>query len=83
MRTMEIPPFPRKIEIRDFNNLFRTRLFQRADSVEAGWQAVQPFLDAWKKAGPHGLEIYQAGSGGPEKADELLKLDGRAWRTAS
>jgi len=26
-------------------------LFQRADSVEAGWQAVQPFLDAWKKAG--------------------------------
>jgi glucose-6-phosphate 1-dehydrogenase len=58
-------------------------LFQRADSVEAGWQAVQPFLDAWKKAGPHGLEIYQAGSGGPEKADELLKLDGRAWRTAS
>src|SRR5258708_5042895 len=58
-------------------------LFQRADSVEAGWQAVQHFLDAWKKAGPHGLEIYQAGSGGPEKADELLKLDGRAWRTAS
>ena len=31
-------------------------LFQRADSVEAGWQAVQPFLDAWKKAGAKGLE---------------------------
>ena len=29
MRTMEIPPFPRKIEIRDFNNLFRTRLSQK------------------------------------------------------
>jgi glucose-6-phosphate 1-dehydrogenase len=27
-------------------------LFQRADSVEAGWQAVQPFLDAWKKGPP-------------------------------
>ena len=29
-------------------------LFQRADSVEAGWQAVQPFLDAWKNAGAKG-----------------------------
>jgi len=34
-------------------------LFQRADSVEAGWQAVQPFLDAWKKAGARGLEALQ------------------------
>ena len=41
-------------------------LFQRADSVEAGWQAVQPFLDAWKKAGPRGLKIYDAGTEGPE-----------------
>ena len=24
-------------------------LFQRADGVEAGWRAVQPFLDAWKR----------------------------------
>jgi glucose-6-phosphate 1-dehydrogenase len=55
-------------------------LFQRADSVEAGWQAVQPFLDAWKKAGAKGLEKYQAGSEGPPGADELLKRDGRSWR---
>lgn len=55
-------------------------LFQRADSVEAGWQAVQPFLDAWKKAGAKGLERYKAGSEGPEEADELLKRDGRSWR---
>jgi glucose-6-phosphate 1-dehydrogenase len=55
-------------------------LFQRADSVEAGWQAVQPFLDAWKKAGPKGLEFYQAGSDGAPGADELLKRDGRHWR---
>ena len=26
-------------------------LFQRADDVEAGWRAVQPFLDAWSQAG--------------------------------
>jgi glucose-6-phosphate 1-dehydrogenase len=55
-------------------------LFQRADSVEAGWQAVQPFLDAWKKAGTKGLEFYKAGSEGPACADELLKRDGRSWR---
>ncbi|MEA2881838.1 MAG: glucose-6-phosphate 1-dehydrogenase [Bradyrhizobium sp.] len=55
-------------------------LFQRADSVEAGWQAVQPFLDAWKKAGARGLETYQAGSEGPACGDELLKRDGRSWR---
>ena len=55
-------------------------LFQRADSVEAGWQAVQPFLDAWKKAGDKGLESYKAGSEGPADADALLTRDGRSWR---
>jgi glucose-6-phosphate 1-dehydrogenase len=55
-------------------------LFQRADSVEAGWQAVQPFLDAWNKAGAAGLEKYQAGSEGPDGAEELLRRDGRGWR---
>ena len=55
-------------------------LFQRADSVEAGWQAVQPFLDAWKKAGADGLKTYKAGSEGPEEANELLRRDGRSWR---
>jgi glucose-6-phosphate 1-dehydrogenase len=55
-------------------------LFQRADSVEAGWQAVQPFLDAWKKAGARGLQSYKAGSEGPPGADELLRRDGRGWR---
>jgi glucose-6-phosphate 1-dehydrogenase len=55
-------------------------LFQRADSVEAGWRAVQPFLDAWKKAGASGLENYKAGSEGPDGAEELLKRDGHSWR---
>jgi glucose-6-phosphate 1-dehydrogenase len=55
-------------------------LFQRADSIEAGWLAVQPILDAWKKAGATGLEFYPAGSEGPPGAFELLKRDGRSWR---
>ncbi|HET6838804.1 MAG TPA: glucose-6-phosphate dehydrogenase [Bradyrhizobium sp.] len=55
-------------------------LFQRDDSVEAGWRAVQPFLNAWKKAGDKGLEFYKAGSDGPAGTEELLKRDGRHWR---
>ncbi|MDP3692128.1 glucose-6-phosphate dehydrogenase [Bradyrhizobium sp.] len=55
-------------------------LFQRADSVEAGWKAVQPFLDAWKNAGANGLLGYQAGSEGPDQANALLSRDGRSWR---
>ncbi|MBN8983296.1 MAG: glucose-6-phosphate dehydrogenase [Rhizobiales bacterium] len=55
-------------------------LFQRADSVEAGWKAVQPFLDAWKKAGDKGLAFYKAGSDGPDASEALLVRDGRNWR---
>jgi glucose-6-phosphate 1-dehydrogenase len=50
-------------------------LFQRADSVEAGWRAVQPFLDAWKNAAAKGLEFYAAGSEGPLGAFELRRGD--------
>ena len=56
-------------------------LFQRADSVEAGWRAVQPFLDAWRKAGSKGLKVYDPGSEGPEEANDLVERDGRNWRT--
>ncbi len=56
-------------------------LFQRADGVEAGWQVVQPFLNAWREAGPNGLAVYKAGSEGPEEADQLLARDGRRWRS--
>jgi glucose-6-phosphate 1-dehydrogenase len=55
-------------------------LFQRADGVEAGWRVVQPFLDAWRGAGPNGLALYEAGSEGPKEADQLLARDGRRWR---
>jgi glucose-6-phosphate 1-dehydrogenase len=56
-------------------------LFQRADSVEAGWRIVQPFLDAWKKAGGNGLAMYKAGSDGPTEANDLIGRDGRRWRS--
>ena len=55
-------------------------LYQRADGVEAGWRAVDPFLAAWKKAGEQGLALYRAGSEGPAEADALLRKDHRRWR---
>jgi glucose-6-phosphate 1-dehydrogenase len=55
-------------------------LFQRADNIEAGWQAVQPILDAWASNPPDDFPNYAAGSAGPAAADELLLGDGRAWR---
>lgn len=54
-------------------------LFQRADNIENGWRAVQPFLDAWAKGCK--LDQYKAGEDGPASADELLARDGREWRS--
>jgi glucose-6-phosphate 1-dehydrogenase len=54
-------------------------LFQRADTVEAAWCAVQPILDAWAARPPGDFPNYAAGSLGPEAADRLLQRDGHAW----
>ena len=51
-------------------------LFQRADTIEAGWAAVQPLLEAWATGEP---EDYPAGSDGPAGADALMARDGRRW----
>jgi glucose-6-phosphate 1-dehydrogenase len=55
-------------------------LFQRADNVESGWQAVQPILEAWANDPPKDFPSYVAGGSGPAAADELLARDARAWR---
>ena len=56
-------------------------LYQRADSIEAGWRVVQPALDAWANEAAAELPIYPAGSSGPSEADALLARDGRQWRS--
>ncbi len=55
-------------------------LFQRADNIEVGWQAVQPILDAWASNPPKDFPNYLAGGSGPVAADELLARDARTWR---
>ncbi|MGP0015898.1 MULTISPECIES: glucose-6-phosphate dehydrogenase [Pseudomonas] len=54
-------------------------LFQRADNIENGWRAVQPFLDAWQE--DNQVQGYKAGENGPQAADELLGRDGRVWHS--
>ena len=54
-------------------------LFQRADNIENGWRAVQPFLDAWSEDDQ--VQAYTVGDNGPSAADELLARDGRVWHS--
>jgi glucose-6-phosphate 1-dehydrogenase len=56
-------------------------LFQRADMVEAGWSVVEPVLDVWKALPARAFPNYAAGSWGPKEADDLIRRDGRRWRT--
>ena len=58
-------------------------LFQRADTVDAGWRVVDPILDAWAATPPTDFPNYAAGSWGPRAADEMLARDGRKWRLNS
>jgi len=55
-------------------------LFQRADMVEASWQIVTPILDVWRAIPARDFPNYEAGTWGPPGADELLAVDGRAWK---
>ncbi|WP_027778255.1 glucose-6-phosphate dehydrogenase [Paraburkholderia caledonica] len=54
-------------------------LFQRADSIETSWCAVDDVLHP-KAGGAVPVHGYAAGSEGPAEADALLARDGRAWR---
>jgi glucose-6-phosphate 1-dehydrogenase len=54
-------------------------LFQRADTVEVTWRAVQGLIDSWARDPATDFPNYTAGSAGPAAADRLLARDGRAW----
>ena len=55
-------------------------LFTRADEVEEAWSIVDPIVEAWAEEPPPPFPNYDAGTWGPEEADDLLARDGRRWR---
>ena len=56
-------------------------LFTRADEVEAAWSIVTPIIETWAdRRRRRTFPNYEAGTWGPDAADELLARDGRRWR---
>ena len=55
-------------------------LFTRADEVEGAWGIVTPMIETWANDPPPDFPNYEAGTWGPEEADQLLARDGRRWR---
>jgi glucose-6-phosphate 1-dehydrogenase len=53
-------------------------LFVRADAVEEAWKLIDPVEESWRNGRPP-LEMYAAGTWGPEAATQLLQADGREW----
>jgi glucose-6-phosphate 1-dehydrogenase len=54
-------------------------LFTRNDEVEQQWRICDPIVHEWEeRSGP--LPQYEAGSGGPEEADDILIGEDR-WRS--
>ncbi|MEA2347563.1 MAG: glucose-6-phosphate 1-dehydrogenase [Thermoleophilaceae bacterium] len=53
-------------------------LFTRNDEVEAQWRICDPIVRTWEST-PGPVPTYEAGSQGPEEANELLE-PGHRWR---
>jgi glucose-6-phosphate 1-dehydrogenase len=54
-------------------------LFVRQDGIRAMWSLIDPITKQWESTTPPEMPNYQAGSWGPETADQLLKQDGHFW----
>jgi glucose-6-phosphate 1-dehydrogenase len=55
-------------------------LFARRDEIEAAWSLVTDVLDGWSQLPPPTFPNYEAGSWGPQEAQELMARDSRQWR---
>lgn len=63
-------------------------LFTRRDEVEVAWERVTRVLDGWKlqekeaRSGGAALRLpsYEAGTWGPDAADQMLSEDNQRWR---
>lgn len=55
-------------------------LFTRHDEVEEQWAFIDRVFEAWRAEASAPPPVYEAGSWGPDRADDLLARDGRRWR---
>lgn len=53
-------------------------LFIHRDEVKAAWKWVDPIIARWQET-QNAPELYNAGSWGPKKADELFLKSGQHW----
>jgi glucose-6-phosphate 1-dehydrogenase len=55
-------------------------LFTRSDEIEEQWALVDAIVSFWRRD-RISFPNYPAGTWGPAAADELMKRDGRSWRS--
>ncbi len=55
-------------------------LFTRWDEVQASWQVIDMFLDAWESHPDSKVVLYPAGGEGPKEAFDLIASSGRLWK---
>lgn len=84
-KPVQIDLYPSRADLPEaYENLINGALqgdfkyFAHWDEVELAWQWAQPVLEAFAE-GELPLHSYEAGSYGPEAADELLNRDGFRW----
>ena len=53
-------------------------LFPRHEEVELSWKILDPIEKFWATQGQP--EQYRPGTWGPDSADRMMQIDGRAWR---
>lgn len=54
-------------------------LFIRRDETETSWRIIDSITSAWQQMPPNTVYPYEAGTWGPEEANELIEKDGRYW----
>ncbi|MBF0405974.1 MAG: glucose-6-phosphate dehydrogenase [Candidatus Riflebacteria bacterium] len=58
-------------------------LFIGKNEIDAAWQFIDPIRQAWDSEANFPIFDYIPGSDGPEMAQEMLKQDGRTWKSLS
>ena len=55
-------------------------LFTRTDEVGCAWTFTTGILEGWKENPVRNLPIYEAGTWGPQQADQFIERDNHFWR---